>query len=1004
MIGQTVSHYRILEKIGEGGMGEVYRAEDQKLHRDVAVKFLPEELTRDEERRARFQQEARAAAGIDHPHIGAVFDIDEVDGRLFIVMEYIRGKSLRALMNEGPLSLSRCLELAGPIASALAKAHERGIVHRDLKPDNVIVSEDGYPKVIDFGLSKLLEPLHQNALAAEPGDTEQETVVKTRDGIVLGTATYMSPEQARGEEVDARTDVFSFGVVLYELLTRTSPFRRATPIDTLNAVLNDEPPLPSFDDAPSAHELQRILRKALNKDRDHRYQSMKDVAIDLDDIHKELQSAERTAVLAAPAAKRNRAGLVAGAVGVVALSVLGLFALRDDPAPSAIGASGRPAIAVLYFEDHSGDEEIRWLSQGLPSMLLTGLAQTPGLDVVSSQRIHEILDDLHQENLEAIDRAVASEVARRSGAGAIVVGSIFKSGDQIQIDVQVEDIGSGRVLSADSVRGSDVFPLVDELTGRIRTSLAFREQEDTRSISEITTSSLEAYRLYSEGLEARRNLRYIDARRLFEEAVAADPGFAMAYFELSRLARVWRDSELAARYRETVLEHLDRLPERERLLVQARYAERVELDDEKASRYLEELMERYPDEEDAYIAYALIHHVESATFERGVEALSRAVREIPTSGALRNMYGYTLISQDRYRDALAQFEAYAELAPTEPNPYDSQGEVHLLLGQPERAIERYARALENDPTFLSSHAGRAWGFAMMGRYDQLEREQDAILDIATAAELPFSTIHFMRAFGDSRLGRYRSAAESLSEGIALTEQSSDHRRHAVYLRLSAMLSIETGRFDEARRDAEQSFAEASAIADDDVRNGLQVGAHTALGLAAVRAGDIDAAKRALQAATASFVPSSSLQTLMVQSLRAEILLAEGNLREAEEAFLEALPRGKMLFSIGRPEPSVIVNHHPSRDLVARVHIARGELREAVETYRALNTPSPESKWTSWLEPRYVLEEARLYERLEESEAAGRAYERFLELWKDADPDRPELAEARAYLASSARAH
>ena len=278
----------------------------------------------------------------------------------------------------------------------------------------------------------------------------------------MGTVAYMSPERAKGKPVDARSDVFSYGAVLYEMLSGRSPFRRETLAESISAVLK-ETPTPVTVDSPETPELQRILRKALAKDPNDRYQTMRDLSIDLRDLRDGLTSTSMPAMAAAPATAQFPWKWAAILGVAVAVTVVGFLLLRDR-GPAGIGASGRPSVAVMYFESLSGDEEVRWLSKGLPNMLLTDLAQTPGLDVVSSQRIHEILKQIGHDNLESTDKSVVAEVARKAGAGAVVVGSIFKSGDEIRIDVQVEDVSTGRILSANSVRGHDVFPLVDQLT------------------------------------------------------------------------------------------------------------------------------------------------------------------------------------------------------------------------------------------------------------------------------------------------------------------------------------------------------------------------------------------------------------------------------------------------------------------------------------------------------------------------------------------------------------
>jgi serine/threonine protein kinase/TolB-like protein len=435
MVGHTLSHYKVLEEISRGGMGIVYRALDLKLDREVALKVLLPELVAAPERKRRFVQEAKAAAKLNHPHIGIVFEIDETDGVTFIAMELIEGEKLKDIIVTEELGLTRALELATEIAGGMARAHDKGIVHRDLKPANIMVTEDGHAKIIDFGLAKLAEPLVGEC-------REMETLVRgeTEPGRVMGTVSYMSPEQASGQKLDHRSDIFSFGIVLHEMLTGQHPFQGTTEIDTLHAILrNPAPRLAEMNATLSSEDtphLQRFLDKCLARNPDDRYQSNGDLLEDLKVVLEDVPASERRAQ--APTSLKSRR-MWAAALGIAVVGiVLGWFLLGRDRTPPGIGASGRPAITVMYFESMSGDEEIRWLSKGLPNMLLTDLAQIPGLDVVSSERIHEALKQIGHDDLESIDKSVVAEVSRRAGAGAVVVGSIFKSCAEVRIDVQVE--------------------------------------------------------------------------------------------------------------------------------------------------------------------------------------------------------------------------------------------------------------------------------------------------------------------------------------------------------------------------------------------------------------------------------------------------------------------------------------------------------------------------------------------------------------------------------------
>jgi tetratricopeptide (TPR) repeat protein/predicted Ser/Thr protein kinase len=986
MIGRTFSHYKVLEKIGEGGMGEVYLAEDTKLKRQVALKFLPEDLTREEERKQRFIQEAHMAAAIEHPHIAAIHDIDEIDGRVFMAMEHVKGESVREAIRKKKLSPRKAIELAIQVADGLSVAHQKGVVHRDLKPENILISEQGYAKIIDFGLAKLIEPLL-------PGESEGDQV-KTRDGLVLGTVSYMSPEQARGKPIDGRSDVFSFALVFYEMLAGSNPFKRESGVETLNSILKDATPTVRIEEAEAPRGIDRILRKALAKDPDSRYQSIKDMSLDLRQVREVMGT--YTGTMTAYVGDARSPVLWVAIAGMVLLGLaLGWFLFRQPPAPG-LSESGRPAVAVLYFESHGGgdDEEIRWLSRGLPNMLLTDLAQTPGLDVVSSQRIHEILQDVGQADVETIDKSLVADIARRAGAGAVVVGSIFKLGEEIRIDVQVEDVGTGRVLSAESVRGKDVFPLVDQLSDRIRTSLDIADQPSDRPIADVTTDSLEAFHLYSEGLVARTNVRWVDARRSFEQAVEIDPWFAMAYFELSIVTRRLGQSGDANRALEKALQHLDRLPDRQVLLVQAVHAWEVRGDADEAVRMLEALVSLYPDEEEAHNHLADLYR-DLGRFDKALTAAEQGVKALPNSGLLRNTLGYQLIWTGRYMDAIREFQQYAELNPNEANPHDSLAEAYLISGQPDRALEEYAKTLELDPSFYHSHQGRAWAFGMSGQFDEALVEQAKVRDAMLREDAPPTDVLFVNALTLSRVGRYAEAKNNVREGLELTQRLDDLENRANFELLSAALAIERGDFAGAReriRSAQRIIAEYKG----DPRF-LTLVAHLVGGAAEARSGNLEEARIHLDSQAELYSSESVWENWFYHALAGEIALAEGDLDAAELAYQAGEPEKKMWFSMGRATRSAITNSLPFRDGSARVKRAQGDLAGAIQIYSQLNQSGLDSKWTSMMEPRYLLEMARLLDETGDREGARAEYKRFLELWKDADEGLLELEEARAYL-------
>jgi serine/threonine protein kinase/tetratricopeptide (TPR) repeat protein/TolB-like protein len=1030
--GRRLGPYEILSSIGAGGMGEVYRARDTRLKRPVAIKILSPEFSRDPDRKSRFEREAEAIAALNHPNICVIHDVGHQDGVDYLVMECLEGETLRErLARRLPIALDEARQIAIEISGALSQAHQRGIVHRDIKPGNIMLTKLG-AKLLDFGLAKVIR-----SEDLKTGNFETAT------GVVLGTAAYMSPEQLLGLTIDPRSDVFSLGVVFYEMVTGTKPFQGANVIDTIDAILHKQPEPITRGATLVPPDVQQIIFKCLEKERDDRYESAEELltalnagnthptgfelngailhedpaplppeiagALQTSEISGALQTIDQGGLPKDPAERYQRAADVQAelesaqsrkssfswrvaaaiiAVVGVALTVAFLWkSLRPVQVPIAIGASGRPAIAVMRFENVGGaqSEDIRWLSDGVPSMLLTGLAQTQGLDIVSARQLLDTLKQTGGTSLAALDRSQAAEIARRAGAGAVVMGSIFRSGNEIRIDAHVDDLSSGRVLVADSVRGTDVFALVDQLASRIRSGVGIPEPATIARVSDISTSSLEAYRLYSEATTAYNNTRTMEARELFKQAVVIDPTFADAYVRLFITSHNLGMLDERDIYAAKAAEHADRLSERQRLLVrveQARYAGNYA----EVVRGLDELMAKYPDVVATYsIAYLIYQPVIGSLHDPGKlhTVFEAGVSALPNSTYVRNLYGYVLLFEGRFADAVRAFQTCAEIAPREPNPHDSLGEAHLLMGLPEKAIEHYSRSLTIDPEFLLSHTGRAWARSMMGQYDE-----------ALAHQRSNSVV---RAFALSRVGRHAEAEQLIESDIRDAEGNKAIHYQGALLLLSAALAIERGQTavaDDKVRRAEHLFAELPQVA----RRVYSVIAHTIGGLALVRAGQIDSARVRLglqrQIVNRDVAPEYWWHKL----LEGEIALAEGDPQRAAAAFSAGEPKGKMWFSLTPPHLSLLANNLVSRDGAARAAKMRGDVVAGIQAYRGLLSVGRDQRWTAMYEPRYVFEIAALLDRSGDKVGALREYEHFLALWRNADAHLRELAEARRAIA------
>ena len=619
----------------------------------------------------------------------------------------------------------------------------------------------------------------------------------------------------------------------------------------------------------------------------------------------------------------------------------------------------------------------------------------------STQRIHEILTQMGQEDLDSVDKSMVSEVARKAGAGAVVLGSIFKSGDEIRIDVQVEDVSSGRVLSAESVRGDDVFPLVDELTGRIQAGLEVNAPTEARTLAEVTTSSLEAYQLYSDGTEAFNNARFSEARRLFEQSrgnrsfLCFGPSGSFQGLLRTAARPAWPGTTSSRPTRICT-----GCPKRQKLFVQARYAQLEKDDSGEAAALLESLLTRHPNEERAYMALSNVYLRLSETQKR-LETLERGVAALPRPGAIYNLYGYALLDAGRYPEGIRAFEAYARLLPGEPNPHDSLAEAYLITGQPDRAVAQYTRALEVAPSFVTSHLGRAFAHAVLGRYDEFFQDIQTLKENPDASGVSPASLHFARSLGLSRVGRYREAETERRAGTQIARRLDAPDRHAALELLGSLHALEQGHTSDAS-DARSRIEALAAGMDSLPHRYLTVAALLVAGTAEARSGDLDAARRHLEIQRELLDERDEAEVWWHHSLEGEVALAAGDLHAAETAFAAGEPESKMKFYLGPPRGvpwSALSNSLPFHDGRARARKAQGDLPGAIRIYRDLLTPDMSSKWTAWLEPRYVLRLARLLHESGDREGARAEYERFLNLWKDADAGLPEVAEARAYLAN-----
>jgi serine/threonine protein kinase/Tfp pilus assembly protein PilF len=989
--------YQVIEELGRGGMGKVYKVFDTKIKEKIALKLIKPEIASDRETLERFSNELRLARKVAQRNICKMFDLGEAESTHFITMEYVRGEDLKSIIHmTGSLNLGAVLSIGKQICDGLAEAHSLGIVHRDLKPQNIMIDKGGNAKIMDFGIARSLK---------EKGLTGPSTMV--------GTPEYMSPEQAEAKEVDPRSDIYSLGVILYEMATGRVPFEGETALGIAMKHKGETPKSPKQLNPNIPDDLSRIILTCLAKEKDKRYQSAGALRSELEKIEKGIPTTERVVPERKPITSReitvkfNLKKLALPALAAIVLLITAFVIWRFIPKKKPISAPKiENSVAVISFENQTGDKSYDYLQKAIPNLLITNLEQTGNLYVPTWERLHDLLKQLKKENVGAITGELGFELCRMEGIKVIVLGTFTKAGNMFATDVKLLDAETKRLLKSAGSKGEGVDSIlktqIDELSREISKGIGLPAEHISAGqlpVAEVTTHSMEAYHYFLRGNEEREKFYYPQSLDSYKKAVEIDPTFVAAYQSLSWAYDLMFETRASHEALEKAMTYARKATEKERLYIEVDYAAYIEKDQQKSIQLLKQLINKYPKEKRAYLALANTYGYDES--DKAIEELNKALAIDPNyADAIQSLGLYYRYKED-FEKALELFKIYSSVSPDQANPIDNLANLFFREGRVDEAVAKFKEALSVRPDFIWSTMALHYISALKQNYSEAVRLLDHLIAGMEGPGGDFFA-RLPKGFLWAWLGNMEKASAEFEKITETADRLGTEDMKAMVNETKAWAYYDRGELELSRK----CFKDSEAYAQNYNNYGSTMpvgGPSKALvsfyyGLLDLKQGRIDSAKSRL-AEMRSILPKRKIaKDYDYNYLSGEILLTEGKPREAISLLEKAPP--KILISLSYGPMMIAYNFPFLKDTLARAYEQNEEIDKAIAEYERLTTFSLKSKEPFLIHPKYYYRLAKLYEKKGIKTKAQENYERFLDLWKDADAGLPEVVDAKKRLARS----